>query len=447
MKYDIIVIGGGPAGYSAAAAAAREGKAVCLFEGDKPGGTCLNVGCIPTKYLLDRAAALEKLRAMTAEEGILRNAGEFSFRAVQRGKTAAVDKLRNGVLGLLRSVGVIIVEGRAELLPDRRVICQGEEYEADHVIIATGSESVKNIFPGSELCIDSTGALALDRVPKRLCVIGGGVIGLELGSAYMSYGAEVEVVETAERLLPGELDAAAELLTRRLTDRGMKINCGTKVKSVERRGEGCAVITDGKIIEADAVLLAVGRRPRLDGIDTEKLGLKTERGAIVVDSHMRTNLPGVYAIGDVTGRYMLAHAAYADADAAVSTIFGKNVPVDLRALPRCIYTLPPFAAVGMTQKQAGERGISTVIGRADYRGNGMAVAEGESGCVFAVIDKVKGTTIGFQIVGAGAPEMVAAATLAVKESYTEDDWTRLIVAHPSLSESLKDAALDGFRRI
>ncbi len=447
MKYDIIVIGGGPGGYSAAVAAAREGKAVCLFEGDKLGGTCLNVGCIPTKYLLDRAAALEKVRSMTTYEGILRNAGEFSFRAVQRGKAAAVDKLRNGVLGLLRSVGVITVEGRAELFPDRKVVCNGEEYEADHVIIATGSEQIRNIFPGSELCIDSTGALALDRVPRRLCVIGGGVIGLELGSAYLSYGSEVEVIEAAERLLPGELDAAAELLSGRLTDRGMKIHCGTKVKSVEKRGECYAVITDDKTLEADAVLLAVGRRPRLDGIDVEKLGLKTERGAIVVDSHMRTNLPGVYAIGDVTGRFMLAHTAYADADAAVSTIFGRNVPVNLTALPRCIYTLPPFAAVGMTQRQAGERGIPTVVGRADYRGNGMAVAEGESGCVFAVIDKAKGTTIGFQIVGAGAPEMIAAATISVKESYTEDDWTRLIVAHPTLSETLKDAALDGFRRI
>lgn len=440
MKYDLIVIGGGPGGYSAAASAAELGKSVCLFEAGELGGTCLNVGCIPTKYLLDRAAALEKLRAMTAE-GILRDAGAYSFKGVQRGRAAAIEKLRNGVVGLLRSVGVIVVNGHAELLPERTVCCNGETYTAEDIIIATGSEPIMPKLPGIEYCIDSTAALSLSKVPKKLCVIGGGVIGLELGSAYLSYGSEVEIIEMAPSLLGSELKDAGVLLTRMLSDRGMKIQCDCKVLSIEKHDDRLRVNTSKGIIDADAVLAAVGRKPRLSGIDTERLGIETVNGAIKTDGYMQTTASHIYAVGDVIGGYMLAHAAYAEADTAISAIYGDRKPISYRVMPRIIYTLPSFAAVGITPEQANTAGIAFAVGASDYKGNGMAVAEGESGRVFALTDKNSKVTLGFCIVGAGAPEMIAAASTAVDKHYTIDDWKHLTVAHPTLSETLKSAAL------
>lgn len=441
MKYDVIIIGGGPGGYTAAQRLACAGRSVCLFEAEFLGGTCLNAGCIPTKYLLDRAAALEKMRAMTAD-GILRGAGEFSFSAIGRGRAATVERLRRGLDGLMRTSGVTVVRGGAELRADRTVYCNGEAFTADDIIIATGSAPLSLPFPGAEYCLDSSAALTLARLPRRLCVIGGGVIGLELGSAYLSYGSDVTVIELQPEILGGELPEAARLLARGLTGRGMKLRCGTAVTAVEKCGGAYTVRTASGDTEADAVLLAAGRRPRTDGIDVAGLGLAVNRGgALSVDRYMRTNIAHIYAVGDVTGGYMLAHAAFAEAEIAAAAILGGGAEVDYRVMPRCVYTLPPIAAVGITPEQAARDGIETVVGRADYAANGMAAAEGEPGCVWVVTDKKNLTTVGVFIVGAGAPEMIAAASIAVERHYTADDWRRLTVAHPTLSECLKSAAL------
>ena len=441
MNYGLIVIGGGPGGYLAAELAAKAGLSVCLFEKAHVGGTCLNVGCIPTKYLLDRATALEKIRSMTLE-GILRNAGEFSFKAVMRGKEEAITKLRSGIESLLRSVKVEYVNGEASFKDSKTVVCNGKEYTADNIIIATGSSPVTLRFPGYEHCIDSTGALALKKVPKRLCIIGGGVIGLELGSAYMAYGSSVDIVELQDRIVANELDEASDLLCRTLKSKGMRIHTATKLLSVEKNGDALTVRTTGGDIVADTVVSAAGRRANTDGLCIEKSGVElNEKGQVKVDSYMRTNVDGIYAIGDVIGGYMLAHAAYTEANVAVDNILGKNVECDESVMPRCIYTIPPFAAVGMSRREAEAKGYETVIGRCDYRANGMAVAEGESGCVFALLDKKTRKTLGFACVGAAAPELISAASIAVERGYTYEDWRKLTVAHPSLSESLRDAVL------
>jgi len=438
MKYELIIIGGGPGGYSAALSAAKAGKSVCLFEKEALGGTCLNVGCIPTKYLLDRASALEKIRSMTAE-GILRGAGEYSFKRVMNGKTPVIEKLRSGIDSMLRSAKVEVIKGTACFKDANTVTSEGIDYQAENIIIATGSSPIRLPFPGSEYCIDSTAALALTKLPKRLCVIGGGVIGLELSSAFSAYGADVTVVELMDRILPREECAAVDLLTRELTAKGIKIKCSAKVESVEKCGQGFKVRTSAGDFDADCVISAAGRRANTEGLRPENVGLVPEKnGTLAVNGYLQTKVEHIYAIGDVIGGYMLAHAAYAEAEVAVSNILGNKKELDHRIMPRCVYTIPPLAAVGVASPDVE----NAVVGRADYRANGMALAEGESGCVFAVLDKETKTCIGFSIVGASSPEMIAAASIAIERGYTRNDWKNLTVAHPSLSESLREAVLN-----
>ena len=442
MKYDLIIIGGGPGGYSAALSAAKAGKKVCLFEKDSLGGTCLNVGCIPTKYILDRATALEKIRQMTGE-GMLRAAGEFSFKKIMTSKAGAIEKLTSGIAGMLKASGVEVIKGLASFKNTSTVACNGTDYEAESIIIATGSSPIKLPFPGNELCIDSTAALALTKLPKKICIIGGGVIGLELGSAFAAFGAEIVIVELMDYLLRGEEKAASDLLVRSLSSRNIDIKCSTKVESVEKNGVSFTVHTSAGDISADCVISAAGRRANTEGLCVENAGLSLEKnGTIAVNEYLQTKAPNIYAIGDVIGGYMLAHAAYTEADVAVDNILGKKVALDHSIMPRCVYTLPAFAAVGISSQTAAEKGIEVTTSRFDYRGNGMAVAEGEQGCVFAVMEKATRKCIGFSIVGAQAPEMITAASIAVERGYTQEDWRRLTVAHPSLSEMLREAVIN-----
>ena len=437
--YDLIVIGGGPGGYSAALAAAKAGKKVCLFEKENLGGTCLNVGCIPTKYILDRATALEKIRHMTGE-GMLRNAGEFSFKKIMTSKAGAINKLISGIAGMLKASGVEVVTGLASFKNANTVTCNGTDYEAKNIIIATGSSPIRIPFPGNELCLDSTGALALTKLPKKICIIGGGVIGLELGSAFAAFGAEIVIVELMDSLLRGEEKAASDLLVRSLQSRGIEIKCSTKVESVEQNGAAYTVHTSEGDVTADCVISAAGRRANTEGLCVENAGLTLERnGTIAVNEYLQTKVENIYAIGDVIGGYMLAHAAYTEAEVAVDNICGEKVALDHSIMPRCVYTIPAFAAVGISSQTAADKGIETVVARFDYRGNGMAVAEGEQGCVFAIMEKATTKCIGFALVGAQAPEMITAASIAVERGYTQEDWRKLTVAHPSLSEMLREA--------
>ena len=440
--YDLIVIGGGPGGYSAALSAAKAGKKVCLFEKDNLGGTCLNVGCIPTKYILDRATALEKIRHMTGE-GMLRNAGEFSFKKIMTSKAGAIDKLTSGIGGMLRAAGVEVVKGLASFKNATTVTSGGKDYEAEKIIIATGSSPIRIPFPGNEYCIDSTAALALTKLPKRILIIGGGVIGLELGSAFRAFGAEITIVELMDSLLRGEEKAASDMLVRSLESRGIRIKCSTKVESVEKKGAEFVVHTSAGDFTADCVISAAGRRANTEGLCVENAGLSLEKnGTVAVNEYLQTKVENIYAIGDVIGGYMLAHAAYTEAEVAVDNILGGSVKLDHSIMPRCVYTIPAFAAVGISSQTAADKGVETVIGRFDYRGNGMAVAEGEQGCVFAIMEKATEKCIGFTLVGAQSPEMITAASIAVERGYTREDWRKLTVAHPSLSEMLREAVVN-----
>lgn len=448
MLYDLMVLGGGPGGYSSAIGAAKKGLKVVIFEKGKLGGTCLNVGCIPTKYLLDKAATLEKIRILT-RKGVFKDAGSFSFRAIQEGKTEVVDKMVAGVASLLRTNGVTLIHGEAQFLGTGKAVCDGKAYEAKKVIIATGSVPVRIPIPGAEYSIDSTEALALRKNPRRLAVIGGGVIGLELASAFASFGSEVTILEMLDSLLPIEEKIAADFLTKSLKKRGIGITVGSCVERIEKVDSSLQVSYQNKEgvgrVDADAVLMAIGRKASLPGIDASMLGLELmENKCIKVDKHMRTNLPNVYAVGDVVGGYQLAHVAYAEAAVAVEDIIDKGRNFESSAIPRCVYTLPCFAAVGMTSDQAEKKGIATAIGTFRYEGNGMAQAEGASGMVCVIMDKLKKTTLGVQIVGENASELISLAAAAVTSGMKLDEWERLIIAHPSLSEMLREASLDAF---
>lgn len=449
-QYDILVIGGGPGGYSLAINAAKRGKRVALFEKEYLGGTCLNVGCIPTKYLVDKANAMEKVRSLVGKE-IFRDAGSFSFKKIQKGKNEVTGKLVGGVRFLLKRSGVEIVTGTATLKKDRVISCGGEEYQGRYAVIATGSVPMMIPVPGHEYCIDSTGALNLPSLPKSMVVMGGGVIGLELACAFAAYGTEISVVEMMPELMPREQKEAVNIVVNAMKKHGIHLLTGAKMLRIEKNGVVLRAVYEingqEQSTEAEQVLMAAGRKTSLTGIDTKALGLETDRkNCIIVDSHQRTTLPGVYAIGDVVGGYQLAHVAYAEGEAALSDMLGEDKPMGTVPVPVCTYTIPCFASVGLTMESARAAGYEPVLGTFGYEANGMALAEGASGAVFVVMDKISQKTLGVAIVGENASEMIAFAASAVSDGTTADQWERMIVAHPSLCEIVREAALDAFGR-
>lgn len=449
-EFDILVIGGGPGGYSIAISAAKQGLKVALFEKEHLGGTCLNVGCIPTKYLVDKANTMEKVRSLVSKE-IFRDAGTFSFKKIQKGKEDVTGKLVGGVQFLLNKNKVDVIRGEACLNPNRIVTCGGKEYQGKHVVIATGSVPMLLPVPGLEHCIDSTGALSLTSLPRSMVVIGGGVIGLELACAFAAYGTEVSVVELMPTLMPRAQKEAVRLVINAMKKQGIRLLTGAKLLRIEKTGGLCRAVyeSDGTegVLEAEQVLMAAGRKANLSGINAEALGLQLDqKKCIVVDEHQRTNLPGVYAIGDVAGGYQLAHAAYAEGEAALAHILGESKPMGSMPVPTCTYTIPCFASVGMTTEDAKAAGLTPLMGTFSYEANGMALAEGAAGSVFVVMDQESQKTLGVTIVGENSSEMIAFATAAVARGTTAEEWERMIVAHPSLCEMVREAALDAFGR-
>lgn len=446
-QFDVLVIGGGPGGYSLGIAAAKQGMRVALFEREHLGGTCLNVGCIPTKYLVDKALAMEKVRALIKKD-IFRDAGTFSFKKIQAEKSEVTGKLVSGVQFLLKKHGVEIVTGEAVLEKDRMVSCGGKEYRGKYVVIATGSRPMMIPIPGHELCIDSTGALNLMTLPRSMVVMGGGVIGLELACAFAAYGTEVTVVEMMPELMPREQKEAVRVVRKELKRQGIRLLTGAKMLRVEKTASGLKARYEqgGKedFADAEQVLMAAGRKPDLSGIDAEFLGLTMDGKFIAVDSHQRTNLEGVYAVGDVAGGYQLAHAAYAEGETALADMQGRDLPCGAVPVPVCTYTIPCFASVGLTTDAAKEAGFDPCLGSFDYGANGMALAEGASGSVYVVMDRASKTTLGITIVGENASEMIAFAADAVRDRLPLEQWQRMIVAHPSLCEMVREAALDAF---
>jgi len=446
--YDLAIIGGGPAGYSAAILAAKQNKRVILFEKQKIGGTCLNVGCIPTKFLLEKASVFEQMRHLY-EHKIIDQVGRFSLKKIQQVKQDAINSLVSGVQSLLKSLQVTLIDGEAAFFEKGIIHCGNHEYKFRNVLIATGSEWWLPEITGSQgNVIDSTTALALEKVPASVAIIGGGVIGLEFASIYSSYGSKVYILEVLDEILFREDKDAVMALKKILTTKGIQFFTGIKNIEISKK-DGQKWITfenkhEKEQMRVDCIIGATGRKPSLRGIDVEKLSLKTDikKGTIIVDDHMRTNLEGVYAAGDVIGGWQLAHAAYREAEIAVDAIFGQGLSRGEEPMPRCVYTLPPLASVGMTIQETESAGRSTVVGKFTFAANGMALAkDAKDGAIWVISDKETHEILGVHIVGTEAPELISTAAMAIATRATVDQWSEMIVAHPTLSEIAHEAAM------
>src|SRR5438445_3874674 len=444
--FDVVVIGGGPGGYVAALRAAQLGARTAVVEKDRVGGTCLVRGCIPTKALL-QSSELYTLARDGAPFGLVADSIGFDWTVAQKRKTAVVDQLVKGVEGLLKAGGITVFKGSARLAGKGVVDVSGDQVQAKDIVIATGSAVARIPLPGAELTIDSDQILELKEIPKRLAVIGGGVVGMEFAAMFAALGSKVTVLEMLPQVLPMvEADLVA-VYAKHLAGLGGEIHTNSQVSDIVKQKGGLQVHFstggEGGAVDAEQVLLAVGRAPYTQGLDAEKAGVKLERGRVVVDDHLRTTATGVWAIGDVIGGIMLAHVASYEGVCAVENIagHGDRIP-DYRAAPNCIYTEPEIAHVGPGEKEARDKGIAVKIGRFPFAASGRALTLGQSeGFAKVIADADSGRLLGAHIIGPRATDLIAEATLAVQNGLTLEQIDLTIHAHPTLPESLMEAAL------
>ena len=449
--YDVVVIGAGPGGYVAAIRAGQLGMSAAVIEDDNVGGVCLNWGCIPSKALLRNAEVLDLVKEAD-KYGI--TTGNISYdygKAIDRSRQV-VRRLTGGVGSLLRKNNAEHNSGRGALRGGGTVSIDGAEraISADHIIVATGARArhIPNIPVDGETVLTSREAIVLREVPDRVVIVGGGAIGAEFADIYHSYGAEVTIVEMLPRLVPLEDEEISQHLERAFRRRGIGYKTGAMVKSVVVN-DGVATVTvtdaDGanSEIECDKVLVAIGVQGNSDGIGLEAAGVNVERGFIPVDDKMRTNAPGVYAIGDVTGKLPLAHVASAQGVTAVEAIAGMNpMPLDYTLMPRATYCRPQIASFGLTEQQAADSGYSYNVGRFPMAASGKALAMGEaSGMVKLIVDSEVGELLGAHMIGPEATELLGEVGLSrlLEGTTTELGW--LVHPHPTISETIKEAAL------
>lgn len=449
MSKKIVVIGGGPGGYVAAIRAAQLGAETHLVEKENLGGTCLNVGCIPTKALLHTA---ELYHAVRCGENIgLKGEVTLDWPVLMKRKASVVRRLVGGVSGLLKANGVTVHKGVGELISAGKVKVTGEKTEeinADVVILATGSIPVKLNFAGADLpgVLDSTGALSMQAPPASMIIVGGGVIGVEFAALYAALGAKVTVVELLPEILPGIDKEMAISLKKTLAKQGVNFMNEAKLEAVKEKDGALAatVLAGGTAQElvAETVLVAVGRRAYTEGAGLAAAGVALERGKVVVDAHYQTNLSGVYAIGDCNAITMLAHAASHQGIAAVEHAMGVAASHAIPTVPACIYTSPEIAAVGLTEEKAVEQGITYKLGVFPLAGNGKSmIEEGEGGFVKILAGEKYGEILGVHMIGPRVTEMIGEATLAIRLEATVDELVTTIHAHPTVSESIGEAAL------
>src|SRR6184192_1546389 len=444
--FDVVVIGGGPGGYVAALRAAQLGARTAIVEKDRMGGTCLVRGCIPTKALLQSSELYTMARDGAAFGLVADNVG-FDWAAAQKRKGSVVDQLVKGVEGLLKAGGVTSYKGGARLAGKGVVEVAGDRLQAKDIVIATGSAVARIPLPGAELTIDSDQILELKDVPRRLAVIGGGVVGMEFAAMFAALGSKVTVLEMLPQVLAMVDADLVAVYSKHLSKVGGEIHTDSKVSEVVKRNGALQVRFstggEGGAVDADQVLLAVGRTPYTQGLDAEKAGVKLDRGRIVVDDHLRTSADGVWAIGDVIGGIMLAHVASYEGVCAVENIagHGDRVP-DYHAAPNCVYTDPEIAHVGLGEKEAKEKGISVKVGKFPFAAAGRALTLGQTeGFVKVIADAESGKLLGAHIIGPRATDLIAEATLAVQNGLTLEQLDLTIHAHPTLPESLMEAAL------
>jgi dihydrolipoamide dehydrogenase len=445
-SYDIAIVGGGPAGYVAALRAAQLGARVVVIEKDKLGGTCLNWGCIPTKALLTSAEVFALARR-GAEFGVDVKGLTFNLPAAMERKAKVVNTLVSGVGTLFKSSGVESLQGTARLLGNGRLAVGKVEISAADILLATGSVPARIPIKGVEQTIDSTAILELTRLPKRLVIIGGGVVGMEFASLFSELGTEVTVLEMLPQILPMIETEVSNVYRRHLEKLGGTVHTEAKVEEVRKDGKQLKVRFglkgEGSEAAADVVLLAAGRSPYTEGLDLDSAGVELDGKRVRVDDHLRTSADGIWAIGDVIGGIMLAHVASYEGVCAVENIAGggDRVP-DYHAAPNCIYTEPEIANVGFGEAEAREAGHEVKIGRFPLQASGRALTLGQAeGLVKIIADAETDKVLGVQMVGPRVTELIAEATLAIQHGHTIHDIDLTMHAHPTMAESLLQAAL------
>ncbi len=451
--FDLAVIGGGPGGYVAAIRALQLGLKVAVIEERQMGGTCLNRGCIPTKALLHAAEVYETVRNASVF-GVDVEKATFDYNRITSRKEAIVNQLRAGVEQLVMGNGGIIISGRGYIKDTNTVEVSGaDQYTVTcgKMIIATGSKPSKLNIPGGDLpfVTDSDGILELKTVPSRMVIIGGGVIGMEFASLFSAFGCEVAIIEMMDQILPGLDREVAATIRKKMEARGIRISTDSRLTGMTRgTGVNAALCTyeqagAPKTAEGDIVLVAVGRRPCSDGIGTESTGISVEKGYINVNDLMQTNIEGIYAIGDVTGKTQLAHVASAQGFVAAANAAGQNKKMDYSAVPSCIYTSPEIASIGLSEEECRRRGRNIKVGRFPVSMNGKSKIIGErSGFAKIIADEGTGEIIGAHIVSPRATDMITEIAAAMKFELTISDIADTIHPHPTVSEIIMEAAHD-----
>lgn len=436
MKTDLLIIGAGPGGYHTAAYAARHGLTVTIVEKADVGGTCLNQGCIPTKALCHDAEAIEAAKRVCGD-GV-----QVDFARISERKRNIVDKLRSDVETLMAQPGTTLVRAGGVLTSANTVTAGGTVYTADNIIIATGSRPKLPPIEGIGLpgVLDSTGLLAIDTLPRRLCIIGAGVIGLEFASVFRSFGCEVSVIEYMKECLPPYDADISRRVRKAMEKRRVKFTMQAGVTGISQTGDGLQVnyTCKGKpgTAVADAVLVATGRAANIEGIGLEAVGIRTERGCITVDDNMQTNIGGVYAIGDVNGRCMLAHAAIMQGIRCVNHILGRADNIRLDIMPSAVFTNPEAAAVGLTESQCKDAGMEYAVRKTPYRANGRAVADEADGGLLKLLTDGDGRLIGCHACGQHAADIVQEATVLMAMGCTVGQLNEITHIHPTIAELL-----------
>jgi dihydrolipoamide dehydrogenase len=449
---DLCIIGTGPGGYVAAVRAAQLGMKVAVVEREELGGICLNRGCIPTKAMLRSAEVLTTMQH-AADYGVNAENITVDFGKVVDRREKVVKQLVGGIGSLMKSYNVEVIRGSGQLAERGKVKVTGASdatVNASNVILATGSTPAKLPIPGGDGpgVIDSDGALALREIPKSMLVIGGGAVGSEWACVFAAFGTKVTLVEMLPTLLPLEDEDMGKTLARSLQRQGVTVHTEAKLEEISVGDDGLSVGTltlkDGKQerVAAEKVLVGVGRKPNTSGLGLDGVGVTTDRrGFVTVDDYLRTNLPNVYAIGDLTGKALLAHVASHQGVAAVEAIAGKGHAMDYKAVPACTYTHPEVASVGLSEKKAREAGYDVRIGRFPFAASGRAMTYGETdGLVKMVADAKYGELLGMHVIGPQASELIPEATLGIRLEATLEDIMGTIHAHPTLAEAIGEAA-------
>lgn len=440
-NYDLAIIGSGPGGYVAGLYASCQGLSVCVIEKDLVGGTCLNRGCIPTKSLINSASIASAIKDASIY-GIDVDSYKVNFEKMISRKNEVVLRLRTGIETLFRARKIDLIRGKAKLEASNTIIIDGQDkISAKSIMIASGSASIAlpNIKFDEIDIISSDGALNLKGLPKSIVIVGGGVIGCEFASLFNALGTKVTIVEFMDRLIPTQSREASKKLEMIFKKKGMDIFTSSKAESVSRASVLNIMISGGRTIEAEKVLVSVGRRADTEALGLEDLGIKTEKGSVVVDEYLQSSVKNVYAIGDCIGGPLLAHKASYDAMLACDNSIGKKRKADYSNVPNCIWTEPQIASVGLCEEEAKAKYPDTKVAKFPYLASGKAYLMGKLEGFTKIIGNSKGDILGVEIFGEGACDLIGEATLARTLGVNIKDWAGVIHGHPTLSEVLQEA--------